>query len=160
MDNMRRGEFPSDPSSARAMRAVIQTRRRCLHLFAITIACLGCARGESEDAFHRTVAVETNESQAATKPTGSQELHSPVEAGSVRLYFHPDGDGWQVYDEAVRDRDYWEGALTQEERAKREAALASLPTGVFIEYVDARVTKLSDNPQHIPPDDATDEVIR
>ena len=80
-------------------------------------------------------------------------------AGAVRLYFHPDGDGWQLYEEVIRDRDYSRGALTDAERAKREAALGSLPAGVSAVYVDARVTKLSDDPEHVPPDDATDDEV-
>lgn len=76
-------------------------------------------------------------------------------ARSVRLFFHPQFDGWQFYDEDVRDRDYHGGALTAAERAKRAAALESLPSGISARYVTARVTKLSDDPAHIPPDDAT-----
>ena len=76
-------------------------------------------------------------------------------ARSVRLFFHPQFDGWQFYDEAVRDRDYYGGALTAAERAKRDAALESLPSGISARYVIARVTKLSGDAEHIPPDDAT-----
>ena len=78
-------------------------------------------------------------------------------AREVRLYFHPQDDGWEFYDAVVRDRDYSGGALTEAERAKRAAAIESLPPGTTAEYVGARSTKLSDDPGHIPPDDATME---
>jgi hypothetical protein len=77
--------------------------------------------------------------------------------GSVRLYFHAQGGGWRFYDEVVRDRDYSGGALTDAERAKRAAAMASLPPGVTAEYANARVTKISDDPDDISPDEADSE---
>ena len=77
----------------------------------------------------------------------------------MRLYFHPDADGWQFYDDLIRERDYSGGALTDGERTKRARALESLPPGIAAEYVSTRVTKLSDDPEHIPPDDAMMEAM-
>ena len=82
----------------------------------------------------------------------------PYEGGTrLRLYFHPQDDGWQLYDETIRDRDYSGGALTIAERTKRDLAVASLPPGLTAEYVDVRVEKLSDDPEYIPPDDALEQ---
>jgi hypothetical protein len=74
----------------------------------------------------------------------------------VWLFFHPEGDSWRFYDEAIRDLEYSGGALTDAEREKRAAALASLPAGVSANYVDVRVTALSDDPYHVPPEDSMD----
>jgi hypothetical protein len=81
------------------------------------------------------------------------------ESDSEYLYFHPVEGGWAIYSDEVRQREYFGGALTSEERQKRELAFASRPLDMpDAQFAAARVSRISEHPNHVPSQGA-DQVI-
>ncbi len=69
----------------------------------------------------------------------------------VPLYFHAWGGEWIFYSEDVRAAEYADGALTLEERERREEALAHADVGDSnYAFGTANVTRMSDDPGHVP----------
>jgi hypothetical protein len=56
---------------------------------------------------------------------GRQEI-----SASLALAFHPIDGGWRIYDVRTRETTYEGGALTDDARARRQAALRRAPPGV------------------------------
>lgn len=66
----------------------------------------------------------------------------------IERSFHPTTGGWQLYSQDVREQKYWNGALTADERQRRQSTLAHAPPGFAASgrFAEARAIKRSDDP--------------